>query len=275
MPTIEEKRVYDDRTGQTELYVASGVGVVLVTVSDDLVGEFSLAMRCDPRDVAAGGGDVAVAADEDVLALVDAGFESTGFGPAVAVDIEDGVIVAADAEGTVSRRPTAPATATAQWTAVGRVEGAVTAIDWPFVATDSGLYRAVDPSLGGDSSADAFDSVGLDAVNDVSATGVPLAATDTGLYRLGNGWMSVIEEPCHAVASDGTRAHAATERALYEYGAEWTSVEVPVTESIRDMAYTPTATACVTGAGTVLLTAGDGWRKRALGVDGIVGVAVR
>jgi hypothetical protein len=270
MPTIEEKRVYADRTGQREVYVASSVGVVVVNVSDDLVGEFSLAKRCDPRDIAGGDGRVAVATAADVLALTDASFEPVGFESAVAVDFDEDAIVASDETGTIARRPAATAGATpaasGDWTEIGTVESPVTAIDWPFVATASGLYRAVDGE---------FESAGLDGVNDVSGAGMPLAATDAGLYKLGNGWMSVLDGAFHAVASDGRRAHAATDRALYENRTDWEPVDVPVAEPVQDIAYTPEATVCVTESGTLLLTVGDGWRTRQLGVGGVVGVAVR
>lgn len=294
MPTIEEKRVYADRTGQSEVYVASETGVVVVTVSDELVGEFWLAHRCDPRDVAAADGQVAVATAEDVLAIAGEALEPTGFGPAVAVDVDSGAtdgggddsdgrtIVAAAEDGTVSRgslpdegtddgTAAAPAS-TVDWSEVGTVDGSVTAIDWPFVATDAGLYRVRDGDVG---------EGGLTTVNDVAATGMPLAATDAGLYKLGNGWMDVLDGAFHAVVSDGQRAHAATESDLYASdapyagAADWGAIDVPVTEPVRDIAYTPTATVGVTETGTLLLTAGDGWRTRTLGVGGVVGVAVR
>lgn len=292
MPTIEEKRVYADRTGQSEVYVASGAGVVVVTVSDELVGEFWLAHRCDPRDVAAADGQVAVATDDDVLVIASDGLEPTGFGPAVAVDVDSGAtddgesdertIVAATEDGTVSRgsvpaegtndaTTAAPASAV-EWSDVGAVDGSVTAIDWPFVATDAGLYRVRDGGVG---------EAGLIDVNDVAAAGVPLAATDAGLYKLGNGWMDVLDGTFHAVASDGQRAHAATASDLYASDApyardaDWSAMDLPVADSVQDVAYTPTATVCITETGTLLLTAGDGWRTRTLGVRGVVGLAVR
>jgi hypothetical protein len=305
MPTIEEKRVYADRTGQSEVYVASEAGVVVVTVSDDLVGEFSLARRCDPRDVAAAGGQVAVATAEDVLAISGESLAPTGFGPAVAVDVVDDPegteLVVADENGAIARGPipedwasaadesaSAPedststdrtgeatasqaATAGIEWSAVGTVEPPVNAIEWPFVATDAGLFRVQE----------GMRDAGLTNVNDVVAVGMPLAATDDGLYKLGNGWMELLGGAFHAVASDGRVAHAADGTTLYacddpiDRDADWEAVEVPGTEPVQDVAYTPSATVCATGAGTMLLTAGDGWRSRTLGVGGVVGIAVR
>jgi hypothetical protein len=282
MPTIEEKRVYADQTGQREVYVASSTGVVVVNVSDDLVGEFSLARQCEPRGVAAGGGEVAMATTEDVLTLAGGAFEPTGFGPAVAVDIADGSVVAADEAGRIARLETPEVGAsggdagdeeaetevasTVDWATVGTVEGSVTAIDWPFVATDSGLVRARDGELR---------DAGLTAVNDVAAAGIPLAATDDDLYKLGNGWMSVLNGAFQTVESDGSRAHAASGGTLYADEGEWQELDVSVSGPIAGVAYTATATVCVTETGTLALSVGDGWRTRMLGVGGVVGVAVR
>lgn len=279
MPTIEEKRVYADQTGQAEVYVASGTGIVVVNVSDDLVGEFSLASRCEPRGVAAANGTVAAPTAEDVLVLTGGAFEATGFGPAVAVDIVDDVVVAADEDGHVARRE-APegvggdavsgdknkAPSRADWAPVGTVDGSVTGIDWPFVATDSGLARVADGSLR---------DAGFGGVNDVAAAGIPLAATNSGLYTLGNGWMTVLEGSFQAVKSKGTQAHAASKARLYEKQDDWQQLDVPVSESIADIAYTSAATVCVTQAGTLAITAGEGWRTHMLGVRGVGGVAVR
>ncbi|MFC6726919.1 hypothetical protein ACFQE1_21580, partial [Halobium palmae] len=63
MTTIDEKRVYDDKAGKTQAVVATETGVVVVDVSDDLVGGFALAHRCTARDVAVHGGRIAVATD--------------------------------------------------------------------------------------------------------------------------------------------------------------------------------------------------------------------
>lgn len=288
MATIEEKRVYTEGSGRSELYVAGAVGVVVVNVSDDLVGEFSLVHDDSATDVAAGAGHVAVASVDDVLVLEGGSFEPLGFGPAVAVDIETSIpdpsegtesdtgitVIAADESGRIAHRhrpesepdERGDSDGTAQWVEVGTVPGTVTAIDWPFVATSEGLYRTDGAGL---------EHVGLTAVTDVAATGIPLAATETGLYRLGNGWMSLREGSFHVVASDGSRAHAAGEGGLYDGSADWEPVSLPVSELISDLAYTPAATVGVTEAGTVLLSAGDGWRTRAIGVAGVEGVAVR
>ncbi len=69
MDSIEEKRVFGDRSGALEVYVASSIGVVRVRVAGDTVGEFGLCERCDTRDVAATADSVAIATDEDVRVL--------------------------------------------------------------------------------------------------------------------------------------------------------------------------------------------------------------
>ncbi len=85
MPSIDEKRVYDTTTGTTRLLVASSVGVVRVSVSDDIVGEFGIDHACTATDIARSGGTLAVATDEDVLV---GEYAPTGHGPATAVGAE-------------------------------------------------------------------------------------------------------------------------------------------------------------------------------------------
>lgn len=304
MPTIEEKRVYAEKTGKTEVYVASGAGVVVVDVSDDLVGGFSLEHRCVPRDVAAGtgtaAGDVAVATDEDVDVLAGGEFVGTGFGPAVAVGFDGGDLLAAGEDGRIARLAAGDdgsALDERAWSDVGSVDADVRgidgrlvdadvraidgqlvdahvrAIDGQFVATDAGLYRVARAGAGGESQ--ELDDAGLTAVNDVSASGMPLAATTEGLYKLGNGWMKVREGDFRVVASDGERAHAATEDTLHADETGWDPVELHVTEPIRGLGYTSNVAVAVTETGTLLIERDDEWRSRLLGVGDVVGLAVR
>lgn len=275
MSTIEEKRVYAERTGTQEVYVAGEAGVVVVEISDDLVGEFSLAEQCLPRDIASDGGEVAVATSEAVLALSGGEFVETGFGPATAVGFDGTDLLAADDRGRVARLTLGasasghePDTGGTEWQAVGSVEGDVRAIDGALVATSGGIYRAGDATEG-------FEPVGLADVHDVTAEGVPLAAAGDGLYKLGNGWMEVLSGDFRVVASDAGFAHAATRDALYASEAEWTPVEVPTTEPIRDIDYTPTAAVAVAADGTLLVESESAWRTRNVGVGETVGLAVR
>ncbi|APX97694.1 HVO_0234 family beta-propeller protein [Natronorubrum daqingense] len=240
MDSIEEKRVYGDREGAIEGYVASSIGVVRVRVAGDTVGEFGLCDRCDARDVAATDDIVAIATGDDVRVLhlergadereqstddaegSDETFVATGFGPAVAVGFHDEELIAASPDGdlaTLSLEAVDDSldTASLTWNTIDRGDlGDVRAIDGGLIGTENGVYRLHDGHL---------DHAGLAAVRDVSAAGVPLAATADGLYKLGNGWMEVLEGEFDAVAADPrtepgqlTRAHAVSGGTVYAYG---------------------------------------------------------
>ena len=99
MPTIAEKRVFTRRDDVVRALAASSMGVVGISLSGDIVGEFGIEHRCDARDVAARGDAVAVATDEDVLV---GEFEPTDHGPAVAVSVTGDGVLAAAPHGTVS-----------------------------------------------------------------------------------------------------------------------------------------------------------------------------
>ncbi|WP_424016832.1 HVO_0234 family beta-propeller protein [Halorientalis pallida] len=257
--SLDEKRVYGEKTGTTELYVAADLGVAVVAVSADIVGEFSLAHRCTARDVAAGPDSLAVATDEDVLESADGGYAETGFGPAVAVGFDDDDVLAAGPDGTVARREAGGD----EWTTLGTVED-VRAIDGDLLASAAGVYRV----------GDGLDHVGLADARDVATGGTPLAATDDGLYYLGPGWATGMDGAFTAVASSPERGHAATADALYEGdGEDWRECEVPTGESVVAVTH-GTGTYAVTAQGTVLVNAGDGWRSRALGLPGVSGLAV-
>lgn len=250
MSSIEEKRVYAEKSGEATLRLASDVGVVRVSVSADSIGEFGIEQRCHARDLADCGG-LAVATDEDVL--LDG--EPTGFGPAVAVGGE-GEPIAAGPEGRAARY------ADDEWEELGRVEG-VRAADGDLLAAADGIYRA----------ADGLAHVGLEGAADVSTPGVPLAATDEGLYRLGNGWMREAEGEFDRVAADRdsppgelARACALGGGALYVYDGEWRERDVPeplAAAAIGEAIYGATVD------GTLYVDAGDGWRSQALGVPGV------
>ncbi|MFC6737673.1 hypothetical protein ACFQEQ_15625, partial [Halolamina salina] len=94
MPTIREKRVYDEAAVPTPVFVTAEQGLVVAQLSDAAVGEFSLAHRCTARDIAVGpDGTLALATDESLLLAPDADperFHETGFGPAAGVSLVDG-----------------------------------------------------------------------------------------------------------------------------------------------------------------------------------------
>lgn len=258
--TIDEKRVYDEKSGATTTYVATSVGLARVNVSDDIVGEFSLEYRGETVDVAADG-RLAVATPEDVLMETDDGFAETGFGPATAVGFDDDLLAAGD--GRLARYDDG-------WETVANIDD-VRAISGGLVAAADGVYRTDGTS------------VGLDAANDVAADGDLLAATDEGLYYLANGWMQAQEGTFLVVAAGENRAHAATADGLFERmdsdvgeatEDDWTPVDLPVGGRVADVAYGE-ATYVVTEDGTFLADAGDGWRHRSLGLPGVMGLAVR
>ena len=298
--TIEEKRVYSDKAGKVELFVATELGVVTVDVSGDRVGEFGLDHRCTARDIVAAGEQVAVATDEDVdLAVGDGGFEPTGFGPAVAIGFWDGQLVAANEDGWVARydpdaadgdvdlaeldAADADVAEKLAWKTLGRIE-TVRAIDGPLVAAADGVYRIDE---------DGLTYTGLDDVRDVAGLGVPLAATGESLYSLGNGWMDVLEANFRAITSDGAaRAHAVATTTLYarvddvsasdasggssdSSDGGWEPVELPTPDPVVGVAYGTEAVFAVTESGTLLVDAGDGWQTQELGVRGVAGLAAR
>ncbi|WP_336134933.1 HVO_0234 family beta-propeller protein [Natronomonas amylolytica] len=258
--TIDEKRVYDEKSGATTTYVATSAGLARVNVSDDIVGEFSLDYRGETVDVAADD-RLAVATPEDVLLETADGFAETGFGPATAVGFDGDLLAAGD--GRLARYDDG-------WEPIADIED-VRAISGGLVAAADGVYRTDGTS------------VGLDGANDVAADGDLLAATDAGLYYLANGWMQAREGAFLVVAAGDDRAHAATADGLFERtdggtesgaGDDWVPVDLPVGGRIADVAYDE-ATYAVTEDGTFFADAGDGWRHRSLGLPGVVGLAVR
>lgn len=267
MSSIDEKRVYDEKTGRTDAYVATAAGVARVSVSGDTVGEFSLVHRCTARDIAAGGAHLAVATDEDVLVGPPDDLGRTGFGSATAVGFSDGPVAA-------GRRRVARHGGTeaeewdgngdrddGEWEELSRVTD-VRAVDGDLLAATDGVHR-----LDGT-------HVGLSDAHDVATAGAPLAATGDGLYQLGNGWMEVLDGDFRAVASDGERAHAATLDVLYgRRDGEWDVVDTPVDDPVVGVAYGE-AVYAVTADGTFLVDAGNGWRARSLGLSGACAIAL-
>jgi hypothetical protein len=266
MADLAEKRVYADRTGASELLVAASPGLVSVALSAGRVGEFSLARRCAPTDIAAarhpdaGPTQVAVATDEDVLLAprpaVEA-LEPSDFGPAVAVTFQAGQVVAGAADGRVAVHDGH------RWTTVGEVPAPPAALDGDLVATPEGVFRLTDGDLR---------PAGLRAVSDVARpAGIPLAATADGLYELGNGWLAALDGEFRlATGARGGQAHAATADAFYERTADgWRSVELPAAGPVGAVAYGERP-AVLTVDGDLLVQLDDGWRTHPLGVEGVV-----
>ncbi|MFB6101667.1 MAG: hypothetical protein ABEJ73_03805 [Haloplanus sp.] len=272
--TIDEKRVYGDRTGAVEVLIAAEQGVVAASLADDRVGEFGLDHRATARDVALHGNQRLVATADDVLV---GDYDATDFGPAVAVGFDGaGTPLAAAPDGRIARLDDG-------WATVGHVDDP-RAIDAGMVAAADGVHQVVDGGLR---------NVGLDGVRDVHGRGMPLAATDGGLYRLGNGWMDELDGAFAVVSADSTnapsassrtqsggaaeRAHAAGGDGLFARDAiaEWSPVDYPGDGRIADVGYTEAATVAVTETGRLLADAGEGWRTRELGVSGVGRLAIR
>lgn len=284
MPTIDEKRVYTDNTGTETVYLASGLGVVSVSVSDDLIGEFGVAHRCRAHDVATAGPYVAVATDEAVLVCdrrvgadnggetgsgAEAGFEPTGFGPATAVGFQESALLAGDADGRVGRyAPDDAGTPDAGWTDIGTV-GAIRAVDGDFVAAAGGVHQVGESGLR---------PVGLDDARDVDSE--PLVAAGSGVYKLGNGWMEVAPGPATAVDAAGDRGLAVCDSDLYARrpdGKSWTPTASPFDAGATVVAVThgTAAAYAVTDAGRLAVRVPGGeWRDRSLGVREVAAAAV-
>jgi hypothetical protein len=274
MPTIDEKRVYTETSGVETVYLASGLGVVSVSVSDDLIGEFGVCHRCHARDVATAGPFVAAATDEDVLVCdrrVDADrtgdgleFESTGLGPATAVGFRDSTLLAGDTDGRVARFAPLDDAGDGAWAEIGTV-GRVRAVDGDFLAAADGVYQI---------GSDGLRPVGLDDARDVDAE--PLVATASGLYKLGNGWMDVRPEPATTVDAAGDRGLAVCDADLYaRVDGEWIDAGLGFDTEVAAVTHGSEAAYAVTEEGRVAVRLPGGeWRDRGLGIEAVVAAAV-
>ena len=306
--SIEEKRVYAGTAGRTDAFLATGMGLVRVAISDDLVGEFALVSRMDARDVSVlptvdvpGGGDestfglLAVATDDGPqLAALGPGSESAttpdeldfsevALGPCVAVGVHDGGFLVAEGDGAVSRISVSLDGQSIRTTVdpVGDLADP-RAIDGSLIAAADGVYKAVSGGGGW-----RLEHVGLSDVRDVAGSGLPLAATGGGIYWLGNGWMDALDGEFGVVAADSDgHAMAAGEGGLWirtgaaDTGGDgwgedaWTLATLPVEAPIAALGYGPGTAVAVTADGTVCVDVGDGWRHRAVGVRDVNGVAL-
>ncbi|MGZ0747463.1 HVO_0234 family beta-propeller protein [Haloparvum sp. AD34] len=288
--SIEEKRVYAGSAGRTDVFVASGLGLVRVALSGDKIGEFTMVSRGTVRDVAVSPrrdapDRIAVATDEDLrvgnlttgddhVAGDELDLTDAGVGPAAAVDDHDGGFLVAGDDGEVS----VARYEDAEGTTVDRI-GSVDdprAVDAPLVAAADGVHRVV----GDDPDAASLSNVGLADVRDVAGVGVPLAATADGLYYLGNGWMDARPEAAAVVAADGEgHALATTEAGFYRHAGDawepdsWSLAALPVDERVVAAGYGPGVALAVTEAGTLCVDAGDGWRHQVIGARDVAGIA--
>jgi hypothetical protein len=285
MPTIAEKRVFTKRDDVVRALAASSMGVVGISLSGDIVGEFGIEHRCNARDVAARGDAVAIVTDEDVLV---GDFEPTDHGPAVAVSVAGDGVLAAAPDGTVSVLGAGESTDAggdrddSPWTVVGSVDDP-RRLDGRLVAAADGVYRLTDGGL---------EYAGLDDARDVSDRGVPLAVTGDALYTLGNGWMHDLDPDagedrgdagetaggefrCVVADAEGERAVAAADAAVFERAdaaaTDWVRHEEA---GVVDAAFAGRHLLTVTSDGEARVFADGGWRGRTLGLPDVRAVAV-
>ena len=269
--SIEEKRVFSSKAGKTEVFVAAGVGCVVVDVSGDRVGGFRVDHHCTARDVAGRDGRIVLATDEDVL--LAPGYDALSFGPAVGVGLTSDAVVAVGEDGHVGTLAfDAALDGATSWRTVGSVDDP-RAVDGRLVAAEDGVFRVSGRDLR---------HAGLDDVRDVAAAG-PFAATGDGLFYLGNGWMEIEDGQWDLVdaAPDG-RAHAVgaagIRRRTEADGGEWLPVDrtesLATDETPVEFAYGDDIVCAGTDGGTFLVDAGDGPRTQVLGLRDVGGVAI-
>lgn len=291
MPTIDEKRVYTDTVGTETVYLGSELGVLGVTVSDAVVGEFGLGYRGSVRDITTAGPYVAAATDDGVL-LADHRRTPEAVGDGANMDelqfynIGDGIdsvsavgfetttqnkvaLIAGETSGDIYRLTTSPddvfdsqPETLSTWNLIDTCS-TVYAIDMPLIATAEGVFQVTSDAPSGT----VISYAGLDTAHDIDAE--PVAATTDGLYVLANGWIKIPSiEQAESVdvmrSSDRlVRAHAVCGGSLYvcnvsntaglvpEMGAHWKSVNLPVTEPIVAITHSHTTTYAVTTDGTL------------------------
>ena len=267
----EERDLFARTAADRSVFLTTELGVTVVRIAGDRVGEFGLVHRCRPRDIAAGAGGVAIATTEDVLVDPDGSgtedaLSTMDFGPATAVGIgPDGTVTAVSPAGEVAQSPHPGAA----WTTVGQMGDTVNAVDPPFIATNGGVVRI---------GSDGLQHVGLTDVRDVTAIGTPRAATERGVYHLGNGWMDELSGAFDRVTArdqEGrTVAVAAGEAGLFAaVDRSWEQVSVPVPGRVVDVGVAGGPVA-ITEGGSLLLTGEAGLRPHELGVPGVQGLAV-
>lgn len=253
---LDEKRVYAAKEGRTAVYLATDAGLVRVSVSDDLVGEFGLERRGETLDIAGAAGRLALATPKDVVIANGEEFAATGFGPASAVGFDDGDLYAVG-DGRVARY------GAGDWNRTASIEDG-RALSDGMVAAREGVFRTDGTP------------VGLSDARDVAVGRAIYAATADGLYWLANGWRDAVDGAFETVACvpDG-RAHAATSEVAYERGDsddDWRALSIE--GAVTDFAYVEDAVYAVTTEGTFLASVGDGWRSRALGLPNVRAMAI-
>lgn len=263
--TLDEKRVYGEKRGETTAFIASDTGVTRIEIAGNQIGRFSLAHDDPATSIAGADGKLVVGTESDVLVGTGDGFAETNFGAAGVVGLDDGTPLAVAPDGTVARLEGD------DWVSVGSVTGP-RRMDGNLLATHDSIVRVA---------AGLFDLDARPSVRDVAAAG-PYAATADGLLAYDDGWTRVAGGDCTLVAADGEQAHAVSEDGLLvRRNNDWEVHDLPTDTAIADIAYGESLYA-VTADGTVSVYAAPeltpdgqgGWRSRALGVRNVVGLAV-
>ena len=291
----DERRLFEQTTAASHLYVACDIGVARVAIARDRIGQFELVARCSPTSIATSAGRVAVGTAERVLLSVDgetfapAGGETAlvtevtrGTDTSVAaVGLDGSHLLDATDDGRVFGRGSDAEAS--DWQRLGRV-GDPRRFDGPLLAAGDGIYRVdVDEST--------VESLGLTDGRDVAAvpttgewtdTGDCFAATADGLLRYRDGeWTDERSGSTRGVEATRDGVYAVDESGLLERDrGDWRRLDSPAGVP-ADIAHGESLY-CVTGDGTVHIAVGAGlasdghrgWRSQPLGLDGVVGVAL-
>jgi len=259
----EERRLFEPRDGGAVAYVTSDLGVVRVDLGPDRIGEFSLVERCQATAVAVDDSLAAVGTDDAVLMDTGDGFESAGFGPAVAVGVDDGTVLAAGPDGSVSRREN-----DGTWDSVGTVTDPQR-FDGRLLAAGDGVYRV------GTELERVYDG----GARDVTGDGVRVG-TDDGLFRHEDGHWHREHDGAVSVVS---RRYALDSEGLLELrGGRWEQVATPAGGDLVALvdgaclyAVAENGRFLVSVPGERATDGQEGWRSRTLGVRGVTDLGVR
>lgn len=278
-----DRRLFGEERPTVVGFVASEMGVLRVELSADRIGGFGLVEHSGATDIATDGQAVVVATDEDVLIDGDATgeFAPLEFGPATAVGLDDGTVIAASPKGRLSETAAEKTDDAPAWGELGEVSGP-NRFDGPLLATDGGVVRV----------GDDLENLGLRGVADVAHVAVDgqtalLAGTGDGLYRReGERWVQVLEKGIGRVTADGDGWFAVTveghvlrgDALVPSDGEGWERVALPDGHDAFDVKVQGSLYV-VTDEGEVLIGAEpsatsdgfEGWRSQPLGVRGVRG----
>lgn len=259
MDDITDKRVFTESTTAIRAYVAADIGIVKLQLGDARVGEFRLVLPCSAFDITVVDGEVVVATDEDVFVGSDETFHGLGFGPAIAVGGDDG-IVAGGPDGRLARF------VDDTWIELGYLNR-ITAIADGFIGTPDGLFQS-----------DGLSATGLSGINDIATDGIPHVATADGLYSLGNGWQRELKGVFWCVTAnshpDGQGLLASTPTdCYYNQSGGWEPLALPGQASVVDGVFGD-GLYLLTTDGIILSTSGSEWRHQPLGLRRAIGVEI-